>query len=224
MRVHLSDVLALPFGAASAIRHRRVFHPNGVLASGAIERVAPPGEGLPVMSCDVLGRVSKAIGLPGATPDIVGLAWKTPPQEPSAPPWDVLMASTGAGGVGRVLLRPVTSWPGVVLTTLMPLGYQGGVWWLRARLVTSFVTPELSMAAVTNQFGRGGLEFDIEQAAGTGEFHQLARLRLTEVVPGRDMAFDPTLNTAPGVQLLPRWLTHFRRAAYRRSRQGRHAE
>jgi hypothetical protein len=222
--VHLSDVLALPFGAASAIRHQRVFHPNGVLASGVIERVAPLGEGLPVMSCDAIGRVSKAIGLPGAAPDIVGLAWRTPPQQPSASPWDVLLASTGGGGVGRVLLRPVTSWPGVVLTTLMPLGYQGGVWWLRARLVTNLVTPELSMAAVTNQFECGGFEFDIEQAAGTGEFHQLARLRLTEVVPGRDMAFDPTLNTAPGVQLLPRWLTDFRRAAYRRSRQGRHAE
>ena len=27
-------------------------------------------------SCDVIGRVSKAIGLDGALPDIAGLAWR----------------------------------------------------------------------------------------------------------------------------------------------------
>ena len=55
-----SDIVALPLQLGSAVRHRRVFHPLGVLAAGRIERTAPPGEGLPVESSDIVARVSKA--------------------------------------------------------------------------------------------------------------------------------------------------------------------
>ena len=36
-----------------------------------------------------------------------------------------------------------------------------------------------------------------------------------------DIGFDPVLHTDPEVQLIPVWLSDFRRAAYRRSREGR---
>ena len=68
------------------------------------------------------------------------------------------------------------------------------------------------------------MEFDIEQAAGMGGFLPLARLTLRHVDPSNDdIAFDPTLHRDPDVGLVPRWLSHFRRAAYRRSREGRDA-
>ena len=99
------------------------------------------------------------------------------------------------------------------------------MWWLRARLATIIDGPGLSLDTITRQIGSGGTDFDIEQAAGTGDSRPLARLSLREVVPpGRDIAFDPTLHSPPGVKLLPGWLTEFRRAAYQRSRQGRDAE
>ena len=107
----------------------------------------------------------------------------------------------------------------------MPLGFRDGVWWLRARLATIIDGPGLSLDTITRQIGSGGTDFDIEQAAGIGDSRPLARLSLREVVPpGRDIAFDPTLHSPPGVKLLPGWLTEFRRAAYQRSRQGRDAE
>ena len=66
------------------------------------------------------------------------------------------------------------------------------------------------------------VDFDIEQAAGTGEFLPLARLTLRHVDPSRDdIGFDPVLHATPEVQLIPLWLSDFRRAAYRRSREGR---
>jgi hypothetical protein len=34
-----SDIVALPLQLGSALRHRRVFHPLGVLAAGRIERL-----------------------------------------------------------------------------------------------------------------------------------------------------------------------------------------
>src|SRR5687768_5840019 len=93
--VQISDIAALPVQLGSAVRNRRLFHPVGVLADGTIERLAPPGEGLPIKSGDVIGRVSKAVGLPGAVPDIAGLAWRMEPTGPT--PWDVLLASTVRG-------------------------------------------------------------------------------------------------------------------------------
>lgn len=202
-----------------------MFHPVGVLAEGALERLAPPGEGLPMASGDVLGRVSKGVGVPGALPDIAGLAWRMPSQTSPTAPWDVLLASSLGGGIGRVALAPVTSWTGATFSSLMPFRFDGGVWWVRAKLITPIDAAGLGLETIRNRIRSTGLEFDIEQAAGTGTFLRLGRLTLRHVVPDRnDVAFDPVLHSAPGVQLLPQWLTDFRRAAYRRSREGRDAD
>lgn len=219
-----SDLAALPVRLGSAIRHRRLFHPAGVLAGGTLERLAAPGDGLPMVSGEVIGRVSKGIGLPGSVPDIVGLAWRMPPHPPPGTPWDVLLASTTGGPLGRLLLRPAIGWTGVTTSSLMPVRYAGGTWWLRGRVASVFGQPGLSLDAVAERIADGGMVFDIEQAAGTGRFRPLAQLTLHDLITGREVSFDPVLNTAPGVQLLPGWLADFRRAAYRRSREGRSAE
>jgi hypothetical protein len=107
----------------------------------------------------------------------------------------------------------------------MPLSYGDGVWWVRGKLATPLDGSGLSLAAASDRIAAGGLEFDISQAAGTGEFRPLARLTLdTPVADGLDVSFDPTQNSAPGVRLYPGWLTDFRRAAYLRSREGRNAD
>jgi hypothetical protein len=55
-----------------------------------------------------------------------------------------------------------------------------------------------------------------------GGFLPLARLTLRHLDPScDDIAFDPTMHSDPEVELAPRWLSDFRRAAYRRSREGR---
>jgi hypothetical protein len=222
--VQTSDIAALPIRVGAAVRHRRLFHPDGALAEGILERIAPPDQGLPMESCDVIGRVSKAVGLHGALPDIAGLAWRIPPPPDlrSCSPWDVLLASTFAGSAGRLILRPLSSWSGATFSSLMPLRFKGGLWWVRARLVTDIDAPGLSLDTIRHQIDSDGVEFDIEQAAGTGGFLPLAHLTLRHVDPSRnDIAFDPTMHSDPEVQLAPRWLSNFRRAAYRRSREGR---
>lgn len=217
--MNVSDLLALPVEVGAAVRRRRLFHPAGVLARGRIERVAPPGQGLPIETGDVIGRVSKAVGLPGSVPDIAGVAWR---MTKDSGPWDILLATTA---INRFMLLPTTSWDNTTYSSLMPLRYEGGVWWVRAHLTTKLDGPGLSLDTVTDQLARGDLEFSIDQAAGTGEFGPLARLTLSEVIPpDKDLSFDPTLNTAPGVSLAPGWLADFRRAAYRRSREGRDAQ
>ncbi|MFZ0833561.1 MAG: phosphodiesterase [Mycobacterium sp.] len=218
-----SDIVAVPLQWGSAIRRRRVFHPVGVMANGSLERLAPPGEGLPMESSDVLGRVSKAVGLPGGLPDIIGLAVRIPPQPFAATPWDILMASAGSGLVTRFALRPVASWH-ASLSSLMPLRYDGKYWWVRAKMTSELNAEGLALDDIADQIDRGGVEFELDQAAGTEDFRPLARVRFDEVVPAgpsNEVAFDPTLHTAPGVKLAPEWLTDIRQRAYERSRAGR---
>ncbi|MGV0790500.1 phosphodiesterase [Mycolicibacterium sp. XJ1819] len=218
----ISDIAALPVRFGAAVRHRRLFHPAGVLAEGVLDRVAPPDEGLPMTSCDVIARVSKGVGLPGAVPDVAGLAWRIPPPQDlsSCGPWDVLLASTIADN--RFLLAPVASWSDLSLSSLMPLRYRGTSWWVRARLVSEVDAAGLSVEGIAEQIASRGVVFDVEQAAGSGEFLPLARLTLRFVDPSRqDIAFDPVLHSHDDVELAPRWLREFRRAAYLRSRQGR---
>jgi hypothetical protein len=221
----MSDIVALPLQVGSAIRHRRVFHPLGVLAEGHLERVAPSGVGLPIESADVLARVSKAIGSPGGLPDFIGLAWRMPPRAPAARPWDVLMVSAGSGQLTRLTLRPTVSWPGTTLSTLMPLRRPDGWWWLKAEISTA-LGGGLSLDAVREVVDSDGMVFDVQQAHGTGPFEPLAQLTLTAVIPtdaAHDVSFDPARNTAPDVGLGPQWLTRLRERAYLRSRRGRDA-
>ncbi|OBA97444.1 phosphodiesterase [Mycobacteriaceae bacterium 1482268.1] len=216
--VQISDIAALPVRLGSAVRSRRLFHPVGVLAEGTLERLAPPGEGLPMASCDVIGRVSKGVGLPGPLPDIAGLAWRMPVAD-APTSWDVLLASTIRN---RLLLAPAVGWSGATFSSLMPFRHDDGVWWIRARLTTEIDVAGLPLDAIRRHLGSTGVEFAIEQAAGTGGFLPLAQLTLRR--PHReDVAFDPILNTDPSVQPLPQWLADFRRAAYKRSREGRDA-
>jgi hypothetical protein len=230
-----TDLVTVPFQAGAAVRHRRLFHPVGVLAEGTLERLSPPGEGLPVESGPIMGRVSKGIGTPGALPDFAGLAWRMQPAPFAATPWDVLLISAGLGSakvtVNRLLLRPVVSWAEAVYSSLMPLRHHGELWWVRARLVTAPEGGGLSLTTIRDRISDGGLAFEVEQACGTGEFIPLARLELTRAVAGepvsdgegRDIAFDPVRHTAPDVTLWPDWLRELRELAYRGSRQGRDA-
>ncbi|OBK18286.1 phosphodiesterase [Mycobacterium sp. 1165196.3] len=225
--MNVFELAALPFQWGSAIRGKRFFHPIGVLAQGFIERVAPAGQGLPIASSEIVARVSKATGTPGALPDFIGLAFRVPAAQPSDKPWDILLVSSGSGVLSRaVALRPATSWNGQTLTTLMPLHYQDNNWWLRAR-TSSEIGGGLSLDSVRAKLERSNIEVALDQACGRGDFTPLARMTLTTAIdPERDhdVSFDPVLNTAPGLSLHPRWLADLRARAYQHSRDGRDAE
>ncbi len=223
--MQVSDVTALPVRLGAAVRGSRLFHPAGVLANGVLERTAVDSDGLPIRSCDVIARVSKGVGVPGGGPDVAGLAFRIPPPPDlrSCGPWDVLLASTFGGS--RVVLAPAKSWSGATFSSLMPLRYRGRVWWVRARLSSDISADDLALDTIETEIDSRGIQFDIEQAPGRGEFRPLARLTLRHVDPSRDdIAFDPALHCDRDVQLVPRWLADIRRAAYRRSREGRHVQ
>jgi hypothetical protein len=218
----VSDLVALPFRWGSALRGRRFFHPDGVLATGSVQRVAPAQCGLPVPSTEVIARFSKAVGTPGSLPDFIGLAIRINSSQSS--PWDVLLVSAGSGALSRaVALRPVTQWSDQAMTSLMPFRYRGGTWWLRARIVSNVDGPGLAVASIRHSIEHGGVHVALDQARGTGQFQPLARLSVSSLVDAEadDVSFDPVLNTAPGLSLYPGWLADLRARSYQRSREGR---
>ncbi|MCW2557979.1 MAG: hypothetical protein JWP55_1943 [Mycobacterium sp.] len=221
------NTLAIPFQWTAATLHRRVFHPDGVLTTGSIERIAPPGEGLPVeTSAEIVARISKGIGTPGALPDVIGLAVRLPQRPPARTPWDILLASAGTGIAGRVGIRPVFGWSGRTMSSVMPLRHGGHNWWLNARMVNDINGSGVSLDDVRDELSSGRVQFDIDQARGTEDFRPLAKLTVEGVLPSgeaHDVAFDPVLHVADGVELMPQWLAHLRAQAYDRSRHGRHA-
>lgn len=222
--MRISDLTTLPLRAGAAVRAKRFFHPTGVLCGGTVTRSAPDGEGLPLASGQVVGRISKGVGTSGTLPDFAGLAWRMSADADGPHPWDVLTVSSAA----RVALRPVASWPAAQYSTLMPLGYRGGVFWLRARMRTPVDGDGLSLSAISDRIRHDTVEFTVEQARGTGPFTALATLTFDRELcrddPGCDQPFDPTVRSGTEITLLPRWLTTFRNAAYRNSRRGRGAE
>lgn len=176
-------------------------------------------------SCDVVARFSKATGTPSVLPDFIGLAIRL---ESGDQPWDILLVSAGSGFVTRALaLRPVTSWSHQNMTTLMPLSYGGKKWWLRARIDTDLQGMGLSLDRVRDGIDNGGIAVSLEQACGSSDFRELARLSLNRIVElgaGQDISFDPVVNAAPEVKLYPGWLATLRASAYARSREGRDAD
>ncbi|MET0900972.1 MAG: phosphodiesterase [Mycobacterium sp.] len=204
-------------------RRRRAFHPNGVLARGSIERTAAFNKGLPIGTGDVVVRLSKGAGLPGEWPDFAGLAFR---MDHGSSPWDVLMVTAGSNAVGRIVLRPTTSWRQATFSTLMPLGYGGQVWWLRAQILTP-VEGGLSLTTLSEHLQNDPIHIALDQASGLGDFTPLGVLTVDGLLPESEqgpLALDPTVHSAPGVDLLPGWLTALRRGAYRGSRQGRHSD
>ncbi len=220
-------LVSAPFRWGSALRGRRIFHPDGVVAEGVIERLAEPDTGLPLPSAKIVARLSKAVGTPAALPDIIGLAFRVGLQEESSSggEWDVLLASAVPGPILRSIgLRPVTSWTGTSMTSLAPLRYRDTNWWLRARITTPIDGFGLSLDGVRGTLEHGEIAIDVEQGRATSGFDPLARVTLTNAAPGRDVSFDPVLHTAPGVEMYPHWLADLRAHAYAQSREGRGEE
>lgn len=223
-----AELAGLPIRAGAAIRGARLFHPNGVLATGTLTRTASENVGLPVETGAVIARVSKGVGLPGALPDVIGLAIRMEPHDGDDTPWDVLLASAlGGTGWRKTVPFPALSLGSSVLSTLQPLDHDGVSWWLRATLATRPDGHNPSLNETQKGIDDGGLAFELEQTRGHTPFLPLARVELTATVPESDypdIGFDPTANTTRGVRPGPGWLSSIREVAYRRSRQGRDAE
>ena len=180
-------------------------HPRGDVVRGRLfRRGAIPATGVAWLDeagqDDVLVRRSRAIGLPGAAPDIHGLAVRVPVA--GGGHGDLLFATTGWGRITRFVLTASREPFGRPMTTLLPYDTVAGPVLLGAR-ATGEETVELAVAS-----------YD-------GDWAVFADLRLS-VLPGEDeeISFDPVQNRIPGLEQYA-VVERMREPAYRSARAGR---
>jgi hypothetical protein len=191
---------------AAARPAAKPLHPRGELMRGRIYRhglwpatevdwIDRPGED------DVLVRLSRAIGLPSALPDIHGLAVRVPVEGGVG---DLLFASTGWGKLSRYVLTAARSPQARPMTTLLPYRGPSGPVLLGAR-------------------ANGAESFELSCATPDFDFRVFADLRLSRcAVDDQDVSFDPVRHQLPDLDQYPA-VEMLREPAYRRARDSRSA-
>lgn len=211
---HLIAALGgVPFWVGSRLRGARVFHPRGLTLAGHLTMT---GDGpLPTGGVDCVVRVSKALGTPPGTPDILGVAFRVEGPEPI----DVLAATCGGThGVRRLLLWPVARWHGARLSSLMPWESDDG---RRGQALLEVDDARLTSPEVEELLPHLPVSIGV-RVADTRRVLQSGELVVTGP-PLADVAFDPVLQHPAGWRLVPEWLAAWRVSAYAASRSARSA-
>lgn len=219
----LDRLLAAPFALGSWLRGARVFHPRGVVV-GATWDPDPgmfPGSRLTRAPQPALVRVSHAIGLPPGVPDIIGLAIRVVDAHGAGRHQDLLLASSGTGGVSRHLLRPASTVTGTLVSSLLPYDVAGVG---RHPVVAHTVGEDRPVTYPEVVHDPAATLPDLEVLVDAPRRRRIATLHVRDQVPegvGEDLRFHPW-NTGPELQ--PAGLVNrLRRPAYRASQKGRGA-
>jgi len=223
----LAGLAAIPTAAAlgglGALRRARAFHPNGIAFIGtwnAADDLLPPLA--PSRPWPVVVRLSKGVGLPGTVPDVLGLAVRIADLYGSGEHQDLLLASSGSGGIGRMVLRPTSDHGSATYSTLVP--YETpigtGLLWARARL-SGDGEPPRSLAAAAERAEAGELTFTVGVVTEDKD-HLLGEVLIDERLAseaGEALRFDP-LNAGPSLRPTGA-LQEWRERAYRASQRFR---
>lgn len=189
---------------------RKALHPRGEVRPGLVRRHGCSRRtGVTWLddggSDRVLLRFSRSLGLPKPFPDVLGLAMRIPLKGNRH--GDLLLATTGAGGWGRFLLRPARH-RGAVYNCLIP-----------------YRTPTGPLLVAALPIDDNGFQFELVCAPLRGAWSSFGWLDvLTTSDYGRDapVSFDPILNVVPGLDSYT-WAAQLRRFAYAASRRARGA-
>lgn len=196
--------LATVVAAIAAARPApKPLHPRGQTWEAVLSRQGAGDEPTGVAWLDEPGsdaaivRVSAAIGLPPALPDIHGLAIRL---QHRGGPVDILLATTGTAPGWRHVLRLTRLPSSSAHTTLLPYRSPVGPLLLAA-------TP------------RSERSFCLAYALGEGTWQTFGRLELVERSDA-EISYDPTLNPPAGLVNYP-WVTRLRAPGYRTARRSR---
>lgn len=215
----LSPVTA-GFRRLAHLREARAFHPVGRVGWGrlvvdgsgsALGRALGQGEH------SVTVRLSRAVGLPAASPDFLGIALRIEHARESDEPVDLLLTTTARPGWARWLVLPARRWTSRPFSTVMPYAATDGSTLLVLMPVRDWAA-DASPAALDEVTRERPLAFDVLESQGG--WRAVGRLEVDGFGEDGSIAFDPMLNAARGLRPV-RPLSGLREAAYRGSRAGR---
>ncbi|MFG2088940.1 DUF1990 family protein [Spirillospora sp. NPDC048824] len=205
----LSAVVTRTFALAARLRDRPL-HPEGLVFDATLVLHGTSRYwGVPFLDdrAELRGRVrlSRAVGLPPALPDLLGLAlrWRQPQgrdAEPG-PTAELLLATTGHSRLGRHLLRPAARWSPSFYGSL--LAYRAGD---RRVLLGAAArqagTIPAGLPALAGALDDRPLLMDLVVATEFGPWERFGELRLQGPARSDDrepMRFDPARNSISGL-------------------------
>jgi hypothetical protein len=179
------------FRLASRVRGERAIHARGRTLTGRLAATGGLGTGAPLLdapgSYDVLVRFSRAIGLPTALPDVLGLAVRIVDAHGPGQDQDLLLDSTRPEPLLRRLPWPGRDLLGPVYGSLLPYEVAGATVLIGARPL-----PGQGSAGLPELPDELGLELLV--ATPSGPWRTWGVVRTTGRLPapgGRQTRFNP---------------------------------
>lgn len=216
---------AAVLGAASALRRKRVFHPDGV-AFAADLQVGGARLGAPLLDDagrhGAIVRLSRGAGLPRSMPDFLGLAVRVLDAHGAGRHQDLLLVSAGDRPVLRHALVPVRGFDHRRFSTLLPYEVGGRRVVFGARVLGEGGPVPLRLEDLRDRAARTGLRFALELAEASGEWEPIGTIDMGAALPDADgdaLRFDPA-TTGGGIEPVGVVQT-VRRLAYRASQAAR---
>ncbi len=171
----------------------------------------------------VMGRWSRALGLPERVPDAVGLALRT--KDADGHTVDLLLTTSGSGRLTRRVPRLRGNATGGPYSTLLDyeVGDHQGV--VSAFPVDGAAPVPATLHGFAQALSLGSVRFTIRVGGPRGNWRTLGVLTMREHTHPHaavQPAFDPYANCLPLFHPT-RCLANLRRAAYQGSREGRRA-
>lgn len=216
-------VAAAVTGAASAVRRKRVFHPDGV-ASRATLQVTGAHHGARLLdeagTHEAVVRLSRGAGLPEWLPDFLGFALRVPDAHGAGQHQDLLLVSSLSRPGLRHALLPARSFGHERYSTLVPYRVGGRTVLFGARRLADGAADGTRVQDLRD--GATALRFALELAELRGPWEPIGVVELGAALAesdGRALRFDPA-NTGGGIEPVG-VVQAVRRLAYRSSQAAR---
>jgi hypothetical protein len=216
---------AAVFGAASAVRRKRIFHPDGVAFDATLE-VSGAHHGSPLLDeagrHDAVVRLSRGVSLPRSLPDFLGLALRVTDTHGPGAHQDLLLVSAGDRPVLRHALVPVRGFDHGRFSTLLPYRVGGRKVVFGARLLGHDAVEPLPLGDLRARAASEGVRFALELSEPSGDWEPVGVVELGSPwsdADGDALRFDPA-HTGGGIEPVGA-IQAVRRLAYRASQAAR---
>jgi hypothetical protein len=214
--------VSLIFGGLARVRGDRAFHPDGVVMHGTFRALGSSVDSALLGGSEerrALLRISRAVGLPEALPDVLGCAIRVPDAYGRGRHQDFALASSFKAPLGRHALVPARDFLGAFYSSLLPYRLAGETRLLGARSASEVGSGYARLDELSAAIASGAaLSMTLLAASPLGSWEPIATMRAEEVASkadARELRFNPW-NTGGGIEPLG-FLQGLRDPAYRAS-------